>query len=124
MPADWLWLWQVYQDGDYKLQSDGYIFTNKASCFIKYTFDNTDPATWSGDFAGVMATGMAKELAYTFPRKVAVDQHFEEEFARKLMDAQGRDTIQHIADDFGQFESSFISARFGNSAGGGKYGLT
>lgn len=112
MPADFLWLWQVYQDPDYKIEDGGYVLTSKDTCFVKYIYDNNDPSSWSADFCGVMSTGMAKELAYTFPRKVGVDEHFEEEFAKKLSDAQGRDSIQQIADDFGQFESSFITARF------------
>lgn len=113
LPSDYLWVYQVYQDSDYKVEQGGYIITNKASCYVKYVYDNEDPSSWSSDFQGLMATGIAKELAYTFPREVSIDQDFEMEFKNKLMDAQGRDALQQPTDDFGQEASAFLTARFG-----------
>lgn len=111
LPADCLRILTV--DGDPKYSSEGRkIVTNKNTCLLKYVADVTDSSTWSQGFVDYLIARMRSDLAFPITKSGDQQQLAAQMMGAALGQARLIDASEDISDDFGQFSSSFITARY------------
>ncbi|MHB1231586.1 MAG: hypothetical protein ACYCZQ_03245 [Burkholderiales bacterium] len=110
LPSDLLRLVMVYQNTDYKIEERS-IVTNANTCFIKYIFDNTDPATWPDYFSDLMAARLRLDLAYALTRSNTQITTSAQLFQNALRVARTLDGMIDIPDELGEEMPSMISIR-------------
>lgn len=111
LPADFVRLIKVYDDGAYKIKGKS-IYTNRDSCKIRYIYDNTDVAAWDASFANVVAYKLAAELAYPITKSASLMEAMTQQFARHLIEAKAIDGSEDIEDPIAPYDSAFIGVRF------------
>lgn len=111
LPADCLRILTV--DGAQKYAAEGRkIVTNKSTCFVKYLSNVTDVSQWSEGFIEVLIAALTLRLAYPITKSADQVNLASQNLQIALMNAQAIDASEDISDDFGPYESSFLSVRF------------
>jgi len=111
LPNDLLFLVQVYEDSDYKMEQKK-VLTDRDTCIIKYVFDNIEVELWPPLFIDVMVARMSMELAYAIVRARSMIETQTQLYAQKLQQAKFVDSSEDIADPLGHFDDTLIAVRY------------
>lgn len=111
LPADCLRVLTVNGDPRYNVEGRR-IVTNSSNCFIKYVARVTDTSQWSQGFIEVVIAALTLRLAYPITKSSDQVALASQNLQISLMNALAIDASEDISDDFGPFQSSFISARY------------
>lgn len=111
LPADCMRVVEVYSNEDYRVENKR-VITNRASCFLRFIYDNTDIGSWDDTFKDLMAARMRWDLAYAITRSNSAANLAAAIYADKLRVAKGVDASEDIAEPFGQFDNSLVGVRF------------
>lgn len=111
LPADHLRSLQTYPLGAPYTQEGNRLLTNESTITLKYIYSNTDYASWSPDFAQLVAARMAVQLAHTVTNKnsfvtQAMQWYKEAERMAKGIESQEGSPVTINSD-------TFIDARYG-----------
>lgn len=111
LPADCLRVLTIAGDPGYRIEGRK-VLSNSSSCLIKYIADIEDVSTWSQGFTDFLTAKLRAQLAYPITKDQGQVQLAEQLALASFVIAKGIDASEDFADDFGQFDNSFVTVRF------------
>lgn len=110
LPTTCLRVLEVDLDGDYKIEGRK-ILTDRTTCKIKFVKDITDVSTWSKGFVHAMTAAMRSHLAYPITKSSQEVSTAIALFEQALVEAKAIDASEDIADQYGRYDNTLITAR-------------
>lgn len=110
LPADCLRILTVDGDSFYKAEGRK-LLSHRESCFLKYVADTEDTSLWSQGFIDYLTAKLRAQLAYPVTRDAGQVTVAEQLLVLAFTAAKGVDASEDFADDFGQFDNSFVNVR-------------
>lgn len=110
LPDDFLKLWQVYQNGDYKIAKNK-ILTNKADCQIEYVADVVDCNSWDSFFVDLFISYLKYKMCFSIIESTSAEVDLYNIYKQNLKIAKWLNGEENILNEYGQFDSPLISVR-------------
>lgn len=114
-PGDWLRTLAVGRaecDSTRYRTESRYFLSDDSAFYLRYVFDNTNPATWDASLIAAMEQAMAWALAYPVTKSTSLRDTLGMEMKDFLANARGLDAQDDPAETLGDFP--LLAGRFGN----------
>ena len=111
IPSDLLRMWQVIDDGDFRIVGDQ-LLTDNTTCKIVYVYDNTDVTTWSPQFVTLFVAAIVYKLSYAITASSSQQERSYLIYKEKLQTAKTINASEDVQNTFGQFDSLLLNSRY------------